>query len=96
MGKIVAIFESSELTQQQYDNILSEMGEVEKAQHPNRPVHISFQKGNSFCVIDVWNSPETLEEFGRNVLGPIFGKLGIAPPPPQVYPIHRYINSAEE
>ncbi len=95
MGKIVAIFESAELMQQQYDEILTEMGEVEKAQYPNRPVHIAFQKGNSFCVIDVWNSPETLEEFGRNVLAPIFGKLGIAPPAPEVYPVHRYINSAE-
>ena len=95
MGKIVAIFESSELTQEQYDGLLTEMGEMERAQYPNRPVHIAFQKGNSFCVIDVWNSPDLLEDFGKNVLGPVFGKLGITAPAPQVYPIHRYVNVAE-
>ena len=95
MSKMVAIFESNELTQQQYDSILQEMGEIEKAEYPNRPVHIAFQKGDSWCVVDVWNSEEVLMDFAGRVIMPTFEKLGITPPQPQVYPIYRYVNSLE-
>ena len=91
MSKVVAIFESNELTQQQYDSILQEMGEVEKSLSNKRPVHIAYQKGDSFCVIDVWNSEEELNAFAGSAIMPAFEKLGINPPIPQIYPIHRLV-----
>ena len=93
MAQIVVIFESTEVTQQNFDTILAEMGDQEKAQYPHRPVHLAFQKPGSFCVIDVWNSPEELNDFAQNTLGPVFAKLGITPPEPQVYPLYRYTNT---
>jgi len=96
MGKIVVLFESTELTQEKYDSIIAEMGDQDKPQYPRRPVHVAYQNGNNFCVIDVWNSQEELNDFFQNTLGPIFGKLGITPPPPQIFPIHRYVISGQE
>ena len=96
MSKLVVIFESNELTQQQYDSVLLEMNEKEKMADVNRPVHIAFQKGDSWCVIDVWNSEEALNDFAANVIMPSFVKLGVNPPQPQVYPIHRLVNATGE
>ena len=93
MGKIVVLFESTELTQEKYDSINSEMGDLDRPQYPRRPVHIAYQSGDKFCVIDVWNSQDELNDFVQTILGPIFGKLGIAPPTPQISPVHRSVIS---
>ncbi|HMC98731.1 MAG TPA: hypothetical protein VKH37_01215 [Ferruginibacter sp.] len=93
MSKLLVMFESSELTQESYDNILKEMGDKEKEQYSKRPIHMSYQNGDKFCVIDVWNSQAELEEFAASTLGPVFAQLGIAPPQPQVFPIYRYVNT---
>ena len=90
MSKLVVIFESKELTQAQYDSVLVEMGE--KLANANRPIHIAFQKGDSWCVVDVWESEEALNDFAMNVIIPAFTKLGIQPPQPQVFPLHNLMN----
>jgi hypothetical protein len=96
MKKIIAVFEMPGLTARHYENILNELRAQGKLPHKDRPSHTAFQKGDAWCVVDVWNSEEALMEFGQNTLFPIFGKLGIQPPMPAIYPVHHFIGAAVE
>ena len=91
MSKIVALFEIPGMTSAQYDAIVDELKAQGGFPHKDRPSHVAWQKGDSWCVADVWNSQEALMEFGQNTLFPIFVKLGITPTPPQIFPVHHSI-----
>lgn len=92
MKPIVAFFDLPGFTQKNYDDILLELDK-----NGNWPPtdgllsHTAFQKGNSWCVIDVWTSQEKFLSFGQNSLFPIFKKLGLNPSPPQIYPAHKFV-----
>ncbi len=97
MSKIVAIFESAEITAETFNSLLQGISsEKEKSYYAKRPVHIAFQKGDNWCVIDVWNSQEELNDFAMNVLMPVFAQTGITPPAPQIYPIYHFLNAGGE
>jgi hypothetical protein len=97
MSKIVAVFEAGGLTAENYDAIMNEMSPGGKFPDKNLNVHVSFKKGDSWFVVDVWNSEEDMNQFAMNTLMPMFAKLGITPPaPPKVYPLHRLINMVEQ
>jgi hypothetical protein len=93
MSKITAVFELPGMTAAQYNDILDELKAQGKLPNEKRPFHIAFQKGDNWCVIDVWNSEEDLMEFGQTTLFPIFGKLGINPVPPAIFPLYHYMGS---
>lgn len=95
MSKIVAYFEST-LTQTQYDAIITELEKNNKLWDERRPSHVAFQKGPNWCVVDVWNSEEEMSDFAQNTLLPIFQKLGLNPPAPQIYPAHNYMGAKAE
>lgn len=96
MNKITAVFELPGMTSAQYDAITNELKAQGKLPHEKRISHIAFQKGDNWCVIDVWDSQEDLMEFGQTTLFPIFGKLGINPVPPAIYSLHHFIGSSME
>jgi hypothetical protein len=95
MSKIVAFFEFP-MTSAQYDAILAEMKKNDQLFDERRPSHVSFQKGPNWCVVDVWNSEEEFKDFAQNNLLPIFQKLGLNPPPPEVYPAYNYMGAKAE
>ena len=95
MSKIVAVFEFP-MTQAQYDAIISEMKKNNQLWDERRLSHVSFQKGANWCVVDVWNSEEELNDFAQNNLRPVFQKLGLNPPPPEIYPAHNYMGARAE
>jgi len=95
MNKIVAFFELPGMTPAQYDSILAELKHQGKLAGKERLSHVAFQKNENWCVVDVWESAEALQQFGENTLFPIFGKLGITPSPPQVFPLYHFIGTAE-
>jgi len=98
MSKIVAYFEfdAEVFNQKNYDDVLKELKAQNKFWDERRPSHVAFQKGPNWCVVDVWNSQEELMDFAQNTLFPIFGKLGLNPPPPQVFPAHNYMGARAE
>lgn len=96
MSQFVVFFESADITSAQYDAILNELGEREKIRNTDRPVHLAFQNGEKFCVIDVWNTEEAFMDFARNDLAPIFNKLGLPLAPPKVMPVHRVVHAQAE
>ena len=96
MSKVVALFELSGFTQKNYDDIVAELKATVGFPNEDRPAHAAFQKGDKWCVVDVWNSEEALMKFGQNTLFPIFAKLGLTPQPPQVFPVHHFIGAGLE
>src|SRR5262245_449448 len=99
MSKIVALFQFDDagLTKETYEKVLNELKDQGKMYDERRPSHVAFQKGPNWCVIDVWNSEEELNDFAQNTLFPIFNKFNVSPEPPQVYPVFNYLGvSAEE
>lgn len=95
MSKIVAIIELEGFTQKNYDDIVIELAASGGIKMPARLSHAAFQKGDKWCVVDVWDSAEDLMEFGQNRLFPVFGKMGLTPPQPQVFPVHHFISMGE-
>ena len=96
MSKIVAYFEFPEMTQAHYDAIIAEMKKNNQLFDERRLSHVAFQKGPNWCVVDVWNSEEDLADFAKNNLIPKFEKVGLNPPPPQVFPAHNYMGARAE
>jgi hypothetical protein len=99
MSKVVALFQfdNSGMTREDYEKVLSELKAEGKLFDERRPSHVAFQKGDNFCVIDVWNSEEELNDFAQNTLFPIFKKVNVTPQPPEVYSVHNYLGvHAEE
>ena len=96
MAKIVAYFEFSEMTQKNYDDVIHELKAQGSLYNEQRPSHVAFQKGSSWCVVDVWESEQALMEFANNTLIPIFKKLGLNPIQPEIYPVHNYLGVRAE
>jgi hypothetical protein len=96
MGKIVIMFELPDMTNKEYDAIMSELNEQGKIYNEHRPSHVAFNKDGKWCVVDVWDSAEDLDEFISGTLGPIFQKLNIPAPQPAVYPVHNYLGARAE
>lgn len=96
MSKVVVVFESADLTGAQYDAIMSELKSQNKSVNPHRPSHVSFDKDGKWCVVDVWESPEAMNEFVGTTLAPIFEKLKIPVPRPNIYPVHNYIGAKKD
>jgi len=96
MGKIVVVFELADMTHTEYDAIMDELKAQGKTFNEKRPSHVSFDKDGKWCVIDIWDSMEALNEFVSTTLGPIFSKLKLTPPQPNIYSVHNYLGKKKE
>ena len=90
MSKVVIVFELAGMTHKEYDAIMDELSAQDKVFVDSRPSHVAFNKDGKWCVVDVWDSAEALNEFVSTTLAPIFLKLGLTPPQPSIYPVHNY------
>lgn len=96
MSKVVIVFELAGMTHNEYDAIMDELRAQGKTFNENRPSHVAFNKDGKWCVVDVWDSAEALNEFVSTSLAPVFLKLGLTPPQPSVYPVHNYMGKKVE
>jgi hypothetical protein len=96
MGKIATIFELPDMTHREYDAIMQELEAQGKSYTEKRPSHLAFNKDGKWCVVDVWESEQALNEFVGGTLAPIFIKLGIPTPQPAVYAVHNYLGARAE
>ena len=96
MSKVVILFEFDGMTSKDYDAICDDLKERNKLFNENRPAHVTFERKGKFCVVDVWNSGEALQEFVDTGLKPAFTKLGLNPPQPEVLPAYSWMGVAEE
>jgi len=86
---IVVKFEVSGMTAEKYDAVLQRLEAAGAGAPPGRLHHVSFGAQDNLQVIDVFDSPASLEAFGRT-LEPILREVGIAAVP-QVLPAYRII-----
>lgn len=86
---IVVQFEVSGMSRDKYDEALRRLDAAGAGAPPGRLYHVSYGERDNLQVIDVYDSPESLEAFGRTLV-PILGELGIAAVP-RVQPANRII-----
>ena len=96
MERFVTVFEAPGMTAQDYDAIISELESKGRLYNANRISHVAFERKGAWCVVDVWNSLESFQQFAENELKPIFVKIGLNPPPPVVLPAHKYLGVKAE
>ncbi len=97
MNPITVLFDVPGFTQKNYDDCIEElMSSGGMPVNEGLISHVSFQKGSNWCVVDVWKSQEAFMAYGQQRLFPIFEKLQVTPPQPQIFPAHSYVSNAAE
>ncbi len=86
----IAVLFEADGTWEQYEKALGKLDEAGWGTPEGRLYHVAGPTDNGFRVVDVWDSSETLEEFGR-VLVPIVQEVGFTPPELQVWPAQNVI-----
>ncbi len=77
---IVVKFKVSNMTAQKYDTVLKRLAAAGAGVPPGRLHHVSYGSHDNLQVIDVFDSPQSLESFGKT-LAPILQELGIKAEP---------------
>lgn len=96
MNQIVVEFNIAGGTARQYDQIWEDL-KAAGFEHPKGVIsHVGFAKpGNNWCVVDVWESQQAFDEFGKTLI-PLLEKNGFKEGKPMVYPAHYvYIGETE-
>ena len=96
MKKAVVIFEAPGMKHDEYDAIQRELESRGKLYDERRISHVSFDRNGTWCVVDVWDSAESFNDFAQNHLMPVMTKLGINPPQPTMLPAHLYLGAHAE
>ena len=73
---IVVKFSVSGMSAERYETMLSKLAEAGAGAPPGRLHHVSYGSRDNLQVIDVFDSPQSLERFGKT-LAPILEKMGI-------------------
>jgi hypothetical protein len=90
---IVAIFQGTEMTPDQYDRVLAALEAVGLGAPAGRLDHVSAWQDGRFCVTEVWESPQHLASFGMTFF-PVLARYGVAAPPPEIYEFHKEIRAS--
>ncbi len=77
---IVVKFKVSNMTAEKYDTVLKRLEAAGAGAPPGRLHHVSFGSHDNLQVIDVFDSPQSLENFGKT-LAPILQEFGIKAEP---------------
>lgn len=77
---IVARFQLSNMTAEKYDTVLKRLEAAGAGAPAGRLFHVSFGAHDNLQVIDVYDSPQALENFGKTLV-PILMDLGIKAEP---------------
>ena len=94
---IVAVFQGSNLTQQNYEETVRLLTGKNRMSSPSDwPVegllaHVAGQSANGFRVVDVWASEEAFRRFGEKLI-PILRQVGIEGEP-EIYPSHTVVTA---
>lgn len=87
---IVAVFEGSDMSPQQYERVIAELDEVGLTHPAGRLQHVSGWMDGRFCVVDVWETPQQLATFGMTFF-PLLERNGVSALPPHVYECYKTI-----
>jgi len=88
---IVVKFSVSGMSAEQYDSALRRLEAAGAGAPAGRLHHISYGSEDNLQVIDVYDSPQSFENFGRTLV-PILDEFGIRAQP-DVQSVYRIINA---
>jgi hypothetical protein len=88
MKKVVVIFNSPQFNAKNYDQVWEDLKAAGHA-HPKGLIsHVGFAKPEGgWMVVDVWESTEAFNEFGKTLI-PIIQKIGVQVDDPVIVPAH--------
>ena len=87
MKKILVQFSNPGMTAKQFDQAWDELRKAGQ-EHPYGLIHhVAGQQGNNWVVVDVWESAEAMDEFGKTLM-PILSNNGIPQVQPTILPLH--------
>jgi len=92
MSTIVAIFDLPGVTAAQYDQVMRDLNAAGAGNPKGRQSHVAASKEGGWLVVDVWESPDSLDRFAGTLM-PILQKNGVTPPQPQILPAHNILGS---
>lgn len=87
---IMVVFDVPGMTTDQYDRVIHDLEKAGLGAPAGRQHHTAAAKNDGWLVVDVWDSPEALEQFAQTLM-PVLAKNGVTPPQPQVYPTHNIL-----
>lgn len=87
---IVVKFSVSDMSTERYDEVLRRLDAAGAGTPKGRLHHISYGSHDSLQVIDVYDSPESFENFGKTLV-PVLEELGVKAEP-EVASVYRIIN----
>jgi len=95
---IMAVHQVPSLTQEKYEEVVRRLtGGKSRFESPSDVpfngllVHLAGQGKDGFCVVDIFESEEAVENF-RQVMGTIPREVGIDEPP-EFFPAHTFVSS---
>jgi hypothetical protein len=86
---IVVKFKVSGMPAAKYDEVHSRLDAAGHGAPPGRLYHVSYGSHDNLQVVDVWDSPQSFEAFGRHLV-PILQDMGIQAEP-EIHDTHRII-----
>jgi hypothetical protein len=83
------------MTAREYDLIISKLEEAGAGSPKGRLYHVCFGSSNDLRIVDVWDTPENFDEFGKTLM-PILQEVGVDPGQPEVQVVHNIIEAVAE
>jgi hypothetical protein len=75
---VAIFFTPTPMSAEQYRECVRRLEAAGAGAPAGRLLHVCFESGGELRVLDVWDSVESCEEFGRALL-PILDDLGVSP-----------------
>jgi hypothetical protein len=76
----------------QYDNVIAKMGfRHHGTGAPGALFHWVTKSSHGVRVVDVWETRELFEKFGKEKIGPITAQEGLSAPETTFFEVHNYL-----
>ena len=92
---VAVLVEWEGVTAEQYDEMINRMS-VADVSLPGALFHVAGPIENGWRIFDVWESPEVLERFTREILMPILEVTGFPPPQVWTWPVYNTLSPPTE
>ena len=71
---IALVFTPASMTAAHYDDVIKRLEAAGAGAPPGRLYHVCFGSGDRLRVVDVWESQETFDAFGRTLMPILIGR----------------------
>ena len=88
MQNVVVLFNAPEFSAKNYDQVWDDLRAAGQANPKGLISHVGYaQPEGGWAVVDVWESEEAFNEFGKTLM-PILQNIGVNVPAPKIMPAH--------